>query len=212
MSYNFSRILALAPHTDDIELGAGGTIARWVEDGKEIFYVAFSIAEKSVPGGLPDDILLQEAQQAIQVLGLKQENVEIHRFEARTFPAHRQEILELLVSLRDRIQPDVVLMPSLQDMHQDHRTIAEEGFRAFKYITILGYELPWNVLESRPSLFVALERRHLDKKVEAIGCYKSQWGRNYASEEFTHGLARAKGIQSNSEYAEAFDVVRWMVK
>ena len=54
---NFKTVLALSPHTDDAEFGAGGTLARWIEEGKEIFYVAFSIAEKSVPDGFPKNIL-----------------------------------------------------------------------------------------------------------------------------------------------------------
>ena len=62
MSYNFKRILALAPHTDDVEFGAGGSVARWIEEGKEMFYAAFSIAEKSVPEGFPKNVLEQEVK------------------------------------------------------------------------------------------------------------------------------------------------------
>lgn len=211
MDYNFKRILALAPHTDDVELGAGGTVARWIEEGKELFYVTFSIAEKSVPEGLPRDTLKHEVKQATRLLGIPAKNLIIHRFEVRRLPEFRQDILEILVDLRQKLKPEVVLLPSLNDMHQDHHIIAEEGIRAFKYINILSYELPWNQLSSSPSLFVVLEERHLDKKARAMECYQSQQHRRYASREFLYGLARTRGTQIDADFAEAFEVVRWIV-
>lgn len=212
MNYSFKRILALAPHTDDVELGAGGTVAKWIEEGKEIFYVAFSVAEKSVPLGLPKDILENEVKQATKVLGIAEENLIIYKFEVRTFPNFRQDILEILVDLREKLKPELVLLPSLNDVHQDHHVIAEEGIRAFKNTTILGYEQPWNLLSFTSQLFVALGKRHLDKKVQAIGCYQSQKHRRYAHEEILFGLARTRGVQVDCDYAEAFEVVRWIIK
>lgn len=208
---NFNTVLALSPHTDDVELGAGATIARWIEEGKEVFYVAFSIAEKSVPEGLPKNILEEECKQATKALGILEGNLFIYKFSVRDFPKFRQEILEVLINLRDKLQPDLVLLPSLKDMHQDHRTIAEEGIRAFKYTSILSYELPWNLFNFEPSLFTTLQERHIDKKVEAIKCYHSQKHRNYASEEVFYGLARSRGVQINAQYAEAFEVLRWII-
>lgn len=212
MSYNFTRVLALAPHMDDIELGAGGTVAKWIEEGKEVFYITFSIAEKSVPEGLRKDILEREVKEATRVLGVAGGNLYIYKFEVRTFPQFRQEILELLVSIREKLKPELVLLPSLKDVHQDHHTVAEEGVRAFKYVNILCYEQPWNDFSFTPSLFVPLEKGHLDKKVRAISCYQSQKHRNYANEEFLYGLARVRGVQANCDYAEAFEVVRWIIR
>jgi len=212
MRHDFTSVLALAPHTDDVELGAGGTIARWIGEKKEVFYVAFSIAEKSVPKGLPKDILEQELKAATKVLGIAEDNLYIYKFEVRTFPKFRQEILELLVTLRDKLKPDLILLPSLRDVHQDHHVIAEEGIRAFKHKTILSYELPWNLLNFEPLAFINLEKRCLDKKVQAISCYQSQKDRYYADKQFFYGLARARGVQINCTYAEAFEVVRWIVE
>lgn len=209
---NFNTVLALSPHTDDVELGAGATIARWIEEGKEVFYVAFSIAKKSVPEGLPENILRKECKQATKVLGILESNLSTYNFTVRDFPKFRQEILEILVSLREQLKPDLVLLPSLKDMHQDHHTIAEEGVRAFKYTNILAYELPWNLFSFEPLLFTTLQEKHMDKKVEAIKCYQSQKHRNYASEEFFYGLARTRGVQINAQYAEAFEVIRWIIK
>ncbi|MBQ04537.1 LmbE family protein [Candidatus Bathyarchaeota archaeon] len=205
---DFKTVLALSPHTDDVELGAGGTLARWIEEGKEVFYVAFSIAEKSVPEGFPQNILEKECRQATKSLGLKGNDISIYKFPVRDFPKFRQEILEIMVSLRDKLEPDLVLVPSLRDIHQDHRIIAEEGRRVFKYTNLLAYELPWNLFSFEASCLIALQRRHVDKKVEAIKCYQSQKHRNYTGEEFLSGWVRSRGIQIHTEYAEAFDVMR----
>ena len=101
----FSRVLILAPHTDDGELGCGGTIARFVEEGKEVYYAAFSVAEKSVPEGFPKNILEMEVRKAMKILGVPESNLLIYRYEVRTFSYHRQEILEDIISLRNALQP-----------------------------------------------------------------------------------------------------------
>ena len=138
------RVLVLAPHTDDGEFGCGGTMARLVEDGAEVRYVAFSIATRSLPEGFAPDTLAREVREATAELGIPAENLTVHDFDVRTFPDHRQEILELLIELWNEWQPDLVFQPSLHDIHQDHQTVAAEGLRAFKRTTILGYEIPWN--------------------------------------------------------------------
>jgi len=209
---DFNKILALSPHTDDVELGAGGTLARWAEEGKEVFYAAFSIAEKSVPEGLPQNILEEECKQATKSLGIKAKNLYIYKFPVRDFPKLRQDILENLIKLRDKIKPDMVLLPSLRDVHQDHHVIAEEGIRAFKNTSLLAYELPWNLFSFETSCLVALNQQHLDKKLKAIECYQSQKHRNYTSKEFIYGWARSSGVQINVKHAEAFEVVRWVIR
>ena len=104
----------------------------------------------------------------------------MHDFDVRTFPEHRQDILELLVALWEEWQPDVVFQPSLHDVHQDHQTIAQEGLRAFKRTTILGYEIPWNNFDFAYQWYVALEKRHIERKVAALEKYASQQHRRYA--------------------------------
>jgi len=209
---NLRRILLLSPHADDAEFGAGGAIVRFIEEGKEVFHTTFSLAEKSVPEGLPKNILEKECKQATKTLGISENNLFIYKFPVRDFPQFRQKILEHLVTLRDKLQPDLVLLPSLKDIHQDHRTVAEEGVRAFKYNSILSYELPRNLFSSQSLLFMNLKEIHLDKKVEAISCYQSQKHRNYANRDYVHALARIRGIQNNTQYAEAFEVVRWVIE
>lgn len=204
----FRRALVLAPHTDDGEFGCGGTMARLVEAGCEVRYVAFSIATRSLPEGFPPDTLAREVRAATAELGIPEAGLTVHDFDVRTFPERRQDILELLVALWEDYRPDVVFQPSHHDVHQDHQTVAQEGLRAFKRTTILGYEIPWNNFDFSYGAYVALEERHLERKVAAVQCYASQQHRRYANEEFIRNLARVHGTNVNREYAEVFQVYR----
>ena len=204
----WKRVLVLAPHTDDGEFGAGGTMTRLVEEGAEVRYVAFSIATRSLPEGFPPDTLAQEVKEATAELGISPENLTVHDFDVRTFPQHRQDILELLVGLWEEWEPDVVFQPSLHDVHQDHRTVAEEGLRAFKRTTILGYEIPWNNFDFEYQWYFALEEKHIALKVAALEKYASQQHRRYANAEYVRNLARMHGVNVNREFAEVFQVYR----
>ncbi|MFA8342131.1 MAG: PIG-L deacetylase family protein [Rhodothermaceae bacterium] len=206
------NVLILAPHTDDGEFGCGGTISWLLEKGKNVFYVAFSSAEKSVPEGMPKDTLRKEVKEATKVLGIKPENLLLYNYEVRDFPLHRQEILEDMVKLNVEINPSLVFLPSTFDTHQDHKTITEEGFRAFKRTSMLGYEVPWNNLSFNTNSFYFLEDKHIQKKIDALKCYESQQFRSYATEEFIRSLARVRGTQIGANYAEVFEVIRWIMK
>ena len=202
------RVLVLAPHTDDGEFGCGGTMARLVDAGAEVRYVAFSIATKSLPEGFPPDTLAREVREATAELGLAEGQLTVHDFEVRTFPQHRQEILELLIELWEEWRPDAVLQPSVHDIHQDHQVVAAEGLPAFKRTTLLGYEIPWNNYDFRYQCYVALERGHLERKTAALAKYASQRHRRYSDPEYIWNLARTHGINVNRPYAEVFQVYR----
>lgn len=205
---SFRKVLVLAPHTDDGELGAGGTIVKLIESGAEVFYAAFSTAAQSVPDGFPRDILKTEVKNATLKLGIKNTNLIIYDYEVRKLNYMRQEVLEDLIKLRKEIDPDLVLLPSLNDIHQDHSTIAQEGLRAFKQRTILGYELIWNNLTFSTVCFVRLTESHIAKKCEALREYASQRHRDYTSSTFITSLATARGVQIGAPFAEAFEVIR----
>ena len=211
MLSKFKNVYVLAPHTDDGELGAGGTISKLIELGANVYYFAFSTAEQSVPDGFPKDILKTEVLDATSKLGIKKENVIIYNYEVRKLNYARQEILEDLIKHRKNLKPDLVFMPSLNDIHQDHSTIAQEGLRAFKNTTILGYELIWNNLTFDTTSFIKLEKRHIQAKSDALKEYKSQGERDYMSEEFIFSLARTRGVQIGTQYAESFEVIRLVI-
>lgn len=205
------RILVLAPHTDDGEFGCGGTIAKLIEEGNDVFYAAFSACQQSVLPQFPSDILITEVKAATNVLGVRPENLILFDYDVRTFGYHRQEILDDLIRMRADIKPELIFMPDLNDIHQDHATVATEGLRAFKFSSILSYELPWNNLTFTTSSFVHLEERHVATKVKALQEYQSQAHRPYSDEEFLRSVARTRGVQIGTKYAEAFTVVRWIL-
>jgi len=211
---SFQRVVVLAPHADDGEFGCGGTIAKLAAQPTkpEIFYYAFSLCEDSIPDEFPKDILGSELEAAAKELGIPAENVTMYKYPVRHFPQYRQEILENLVSIQKEIQPDLVIMPSSYDVHQDHNTIFQEGRRAFKKNTILGYEFMWNNFSFSTSCFVALEEEHIKKKISALQQYKSQGHRFYMNQQKIMGLANYRGLQIMEDYAEAFEVIRWLIR
>ena len=144
-------------------------------------------------------------------MGLKKKNLIIFDHKLRFFTSLRQEILEDMINLKNKLKPDLVLMPSLSDIHQDHITIAQEGLRAFKNSTILAYELIWNNLNFHNTMFVKLEKKNIKAKWDALKKYKSQKTRSYMNEEFIYSLARSRGVQIGTKYAESFEVIRWVI-
>lgn len=208
---DYKKALVLAPHTDDGELGCGGTISKMLREGVDVHYVAFSSCKESVPKGLPEWTLKDELGKATQRLGIPKDNVQILDFQVRHFPEKRQEILDTMIRISRALTPDLVLIPSPHDIHQDHATIAQEALRAFKHICILGYELPWNNYTFNNQAFSVLEEQDVRTKVAALACYESQGFRNYFQEEYLVGMCRAHGIQIGHEYAEVFETVRWVL-
>ena len=197
------KYLLLAPHTDDIELGCGGTVLKLLEEGNEVHWVVFSTAEDSIPPGMPLDTLKKEFLSVAGSLELSENQYEVCSYPVRNFDLHRQEILEKLVSIRREIKPDVVIGPSLHDVHQDHQVIANEMVRAFKTSASTVFE---------NQCFSKLDSDFIDGKINLLANYQSQTAlnRSYFSAEFIKGWAKMRGIQCNSEYAEAFEVVRWV--
>jgi N-acetylglucosamine malate deacetylase 1 len=209
---DMNKILILAPHTDDGEFGCGGSISRFVQEGKILYYAAFSTAEESVPEPWPKDILKTEVKEATSRLGIPRDNLMIYNFKVRELNYHRQDILDEMVKLKKDICPDLVFLPSSNDVHQDHSTVSIEGIRAFKNTSILGYEIPWNNIEFKTEAFVILSEENINAKLRALDAYNSQKGRSYANEEFIRSLARTRGVQIGSRYAEAFEVIRWVMR
>ena len=105
MFENHKKILVLAPHTDDGELGCGGTIARLIEEGCEVHYVAFSACEQSVLPQFPSDILITEVKAATKILGIKPQNLTLLTYDVRTFNYRRQEILNDIIRLKNETSP-----------------------------------------------------------------------------------------------------------
>jgi len=183
-----------------VELGAGGTVARLVEEGATVRLIAFSLGNATG----------QEAQAAADVLGINA-GPAAGLLPTRRFNDHRQAILEVLTGERKAYNPDLVLCPSSFDVHQDHEVVRAEALRAFRTCTILGYELPWSCRQFDAQCLVGLEERHLITKVEAVEAYKSQVEKPYTDAMFIESLARVRGVQGGYDLAEAFEVIRWVL-
>jgi len=200
-SLSYDRVLALSPHTDDAELGAGGTLSKLKRAGANITIFSFSA---------PREVNKKEFEASTALLDAN--SIEIFDFETRRFLSSRQDILQLLYDYDQENSPDLVLTPSTNDLHQDHQVVTEEAMRAFKSSTILGYELPWNNIHFDQNCFVKLEHADIEMKLEMLGKYESQIGRrDYFEEDYLRGLLRTRGVQIGSQFAEGFEVIRLVV-
>lgn len=204
------RILILAPHTDDGELGAGGLVHKYANQASMIYYAAFSKCDESLPSGFAPGTLVHECRAATRHLGIGIENVEVMDFQVRRFNERRQDILDEMIRLRKEIQPTLVLAPNSRDVHQDHQVIHQEAMRAFKTTTLLGYELPWNSRSFDFDLVVKLSEDDLMAKISAMAEYKSQGFRTYSKGEVLRAIASYHGIKGGVPLAEAFEVLRWI--
>ena len=83
--------------------------------------------------------------------------------------------------------------------------------RAFKRTSLLAYEIAWNTIAFRTTSFVTLDENHVESKIAALGCYRSQAGRPYTDADFLRSQLRVHGVQAGVTYAETFDVLRWML-
>lgn len=203
------NVLVLAPHIDDAEFGCGGTISRLIDEGSTVHYLAFSDCKDSIPEHQPKDILRNELLESVSKLNIS--SFEILDFPVREFGAHRQEILQKLIDIKQSLKPNLILTPSRSDIHQDHQVVTNECIRAFKHCTILGYELPWNCLTLSSDTIIVLRDQDLQNKIDAIHCYKSQAHRIYHDEQYIKALAMTRGLRINKKYAEPFEMIRLII-
>ena len=202
------NILILAPHTDDGELGCGASIAKYILEKKKVTYAAFSTCSQSLPKEMPADTLVKECTAATKALGIG--DTIFFDFTVRRLLFHRQEILEELIRINNELKPQTVFLPAKNDVHQDHQVVYAEGLRAFKNANVLGYELPWNNFNFHPNYFEKISEENLAAKIYALKEYKSQASRKYMNPEFLRSLAVVRGLQANSDLAEAFEIYRLM--
>lgn len=198
------NILAISPHTDDVELGAGASVVRWLEEGHTIISLALSTGLAGM-GSNAD-----EHRAALGVLGIK--CYVLQEFGCTRFFERRADILNFLIKFRGRYDPfDLVLVPNSGNVHEDHVVITTEAVRAFRTSSIIGYEMPWgDIGPFKAQMFVKVEVPHLMTKVQAINCYESQRVRRYTDMAVISAQATLRGAQVDTAYAEAFEVIRWV--
>ncbi len=207
------NILICAPHTDDESLGCGASISRWVREGHQVHVLCFSTCYDSLPhhlqGRRSPYITEFELGDACDILGC---TFSIHDTRVRHFPEHRQKILETLNYYKRNYKPDIVVGPSLNDIHQDHKVVAEEMRRCFwRSCSIISYELPWNSDGFRPNMYISVSCQDIENKWEAIVSYESQKTKDVPYLNIVYGddFTAYRGSDIGLEYAEAFEVIRW---
>jgi len=208
--------LAIGAHPDDVELGAGGFLAKCLAHGHEVHYVILSPCEKHNVADHPPKTRVNEAKEATLALGIKKENVIFLDFENTMLPTHAHEIRIALGKIQAKILPDLVLCPSPRDTHQDHATTGIESLRTFRSGEfIFAYEvLRHGSYLFDPNLFIDITE-YMETKLKALMCHKTQLGRSYFSPETFKALAATRGAQAGYgynpgtyRYAEAFEILK----
>ena len=206
MNVVFKKLLFIGPHPDDVELGCGGIISRYSKSAQITYLILSPCLEDP-----KNKNILEEAREAISLLGLPTESLVIKNLPRRTFYDQRREIREILISIREKYKPDIVFCPSVKDIHQDHSVAAEETLRLFRDIGVISYEAPRSSLLFEPNLYVELSDENLKNKIGALICYKSQYDKYYFKPSVIESFARMRGSQCRVDYAEAFEVLRMKI-
>ena len=207
------RILFLGAHPDDLEFAAGGLITQIAtSQSSDIRIAIFSNCNDSLPAKFAQGTLIAEFHRSMQLLGVTSDKIIERYFPVREFSAHRQEILQNLIDIKNDFAPTCVFAPSRDDIHQDHSTLGIEALRAFKQTNYFDYTHPWNSVEKVQNSFLEITKSQLEKKIQAIRCYQTQANRSYSRDESISGMASFYGSQSGFEYAEAFTCIRLRIR
>lgn len=195
------RVLALGAHPDDIEIGAGGTLLSLDGPGVEVRYVVLTGTHERH----------MEARRAAEAfLPASEVTVELYDLPEGRLPAVWAGVKDVLETVARSYQPDLILATSPDDAHQDHRTIGEIVPTVFRDSLYLAYEIPkWDGDLGRPSTYVPLSTETAHRKVELLHkSYPSQQARDWWDDEVFLGLARLRGMECRSPYAEAFTATK----
>lgn len=203
MNFFGKRVLFLGAHPDDIEIGCGALLHHIVKQ-TEILCVTLSDNQKN-----PDlKNLKTEHYQALAVLGVPEEKIVFGPFTTRVFPDARQEILEYFLQLRRDFNPDLIFVHSKQDIHQDHLTMTDEALRAFRGITVLGFDVVRSSYGFFPHFLVEVTEEDVNKKIEALSKYETYRDRYYFNSEVTRSIMVRHGALAECSFAEGFDILR----
>jgi LmbE family N-acetylglucosaminyl deacetylase len=215
MKVNFERILAVGAHLDDIELGCGGFISK-SKSTCQIYILVLSSERRNSKGQIQEKRKVEEAISAIKKLGINKNNFYLENIPSQLFDSHEQEIREILIKYNRKINPDLILCPSKNDVHQDHRILCEQVNKVFKRKTQLGYEIINSSFSFLPQLYIGLSKKDVARKVLAVGCYKSQMDKkittgDYFSKKVVEGLAISRGAKIGVSFAEAFEIYHFEI-
>ena len=203
MNFFGKKVLFLGAHPDDIELGCGALLHHIVRH-TDVLCVTLSDNQKN-----PDlQNVKSEHLESMAVLGVPKEKIILGPFTTRIFHDSRQEILEFFLKLRREFRPDLIFVHSKQDIHQDHLTMTDEALRAFRGITVLGFDVVRSSYGFFPHFIVEVTEEDVNKKIEALSKYETYRDRYYFNSELTRAIMLRHGAIGECPYAEGFDILR----
>ncbi len=201
------RVLFLGAHPDDIELGCGALIHH-IASSSDLLCVTLSDNQKNPQ--LKN--VVEEAYRSMEVLGVPRDRVRFGPFTTRVFPQDRQEILEYLLQLRSDYSPDLIFVHSRRDVHQDHRTMTDESLRAFRGISVLGFDVVRSSHGFFPHFLVEVTEQDVEAKVKALSQYETYRDKYYFNCELTRAILVRHGALAERPFAEGFDILRIVSK
>lgn len=203
MTFFGKRICFFGAHPDDIEIGCGALISH-IASQTDLRVVTLSDNQKNP---LLRDIVT-EHYRSMKILGLPEEKVIVGKFETRRFPHFRQEILEYLLEMKNSFHPDIVFLHTKSDLHQDHVTVTEEGLRAFRGTTVLGYDVIRSSYGFFPHFLVEVNETDVNRKIQALAEYHTYDDKYYFDPELTRSILVKNGALAERKFAEGFDILR----
>lgn len=203
MNFFGKKVLFLGAHPDDIELGCGALLHHMV---KQTDFLCATLSDNQTNPDLQN--VKNEHFDSMAVLGVPKEKIILGPFTTRVFPDSRQEILEYFLGLRRDFKPDLIFVHSKQDVHQDHLTMTDEALRAFRGITVLGFDVVRSSYGFFPHFLVEVTEEDVNKKIEALACYKTYRDRYYFNSELTRSIMVRHGALAECPFAEGFDILR----
>ena len=203
MIFYGKRVLFLGAHPDDIELGCGALIHH-IAFISQVRCVTLSDNQKNP--SLKN--VVEEHYKSMEILGVNRRNAMFGQFTTRIFPDARQEILEYFLKLREEFQPDIIFVHSRQDVHQDHNTMTEESLRAFRGISVLGFDVVRSSYGFFPHFLVEVTEEDVNAKIKALSQYETYRDKYYFNSELTRSISIRHGALAEIPFAEGFDILR----
>jgi len=198
-------VLAVGAHPDDVEIGCGGSISCHAKRGHRVLVIYVTKGDKSVKAD--GDVRVAESREACKILGVK--DVILGDFEDTNIP-NNHSCIDFLERALEKCKPDIVYTHSINELHQDHRSVGYLSLAAFRNIPkILAYESPRVSPAFSPSYFVDISRC-LDLKWKALRAHRSQSRKYYMAYKSAINLATFRGRQVGVDAAEGFEVVRYL--
>jgi LmbE family N-acetylglucosaminyl deacetylase len=197
---NARNVLCLGAHSDDIEIGCGGTVLKLIRDhpGLHVWWIVFSASANRA----------REAQSSAEVflVGAAQAKIVVETFRDSFFPMEAERIKDYFEEIKSGFQPDVVFTHYREDRHQDHRILSDLTWNTFRHHLILEYEIPkYDGDLGSPNFFVRLDDALCRRKVDALCRYfQTQANKHWFAPEMFLGLMRLRGMECAAQYAEGF--------